>query len=129
TGQKLEVPFDLIIIFSTNLDPRELVDEAFLRRIRYKIRVSNPTSSEYREIFRRVCAAARVLYDDTMVTYLLEEKYPESGMQPRSCHPRDLMEQILDIAQYRRVKPALSREVLDLVCTNYLVNVEQALAP
>lgn len=123
TGQKLEVPFDLIIIFSTNLDPKELVDEAFLRRIRYKIHVENPTPEQYREIFRGVCESYGVPYDEDMVGYILEEKIPQAGVELRSCQPRDFIEQIIDIARYRNTVPVLNRELLDLVCNNYLVKV------
>src|SRR5262249_13113613 len=72
TGKKFEIPFDQLIVFSTNLDPKELVDEAFLRRIKYKIEVPNPDEDSYREIFRRVCDAAGIAYNENAVTYLLE---------------------------------------------------------
>jgi predicted ATPase with chaperone activity len=124
TGQKLEVPFDLIIMFSTNLDPKDLVDDAFLRRIRYKIRVDNPTPAQFREIFRRASARYGVPYDAEMVDYL-QDKIGAAGLELRSCQPRDILEQVLDIARYRNAPAVLTPELLDLVCHNYLVSVEQ----
>lgn len=123
TGQKIEVPFDTLVLFSTNLDPKELVDEAFLRRIRYKIEIKSPGPVQFREIFKRVCAAKRIAYDDAAVDYLLNEKYPAIGAEPRAVQPRDLVEQILDYCQYRDIPPALSRELLDIACANYFVEL------
>src|SRR5438477_1268553 len=88
TGKKFEIPFDQLIIFSTNLDPKELVDEAFLRRIRYKVEIGNPSPAEYREIMRRVCAARDVMYTDDGLRYLLTEQYPKRGLEMRAVHPR-----------------------------------------
>lgn len=123
TGQKIEVPFDTLVIFSTNLEPKALVDEAFLRRIRYKVEIKNPTPDQYREIFRRVCRAKDLEYADEVVDYLLNEKYPALGVEPRAVHPRDLVEQVVDYCDYRQTKPALSREMMDIVCHNYFVQL------
>jgi len=73
TGRKLEVPFDVLVVFSTNLPPRDLVDEAFLRRLRHKIEIGDPNYEDYREIFRRVAAAKGVTYNDQGLAYLLQE--------------------------------------------------------
>lgn len=123
TGKKFEIPFDQLIVFSTNLDPKELVDEAFLRRIKYKIEVGNPDEKNYREIFRRVCEAAGVPYVDQAVTYLLEHYYKPRNMDLRACHPRDLIGLIKDTARYRQVAPALSKELLDQACQVFLVDL------
>lgn len=121
TGQKLEVPFETLIIFSTNLDPRDLVDEAFLRRIRYKIEVKSPTPEQYRTIFKSVCTAKGLIYDDSLVDFLLGEKYPMLGIEPRAVHPRDLIDQVLDYCHYRQTEPVLTREALEVACMNYFV--------
>lgn len=123
TGKKFEIPFDQLIVFSTNLDPKELVDEAFLRRIKYKIEVGNPDEKQFRTIFRRVCEAAGVPYVDQAVSYLLEHTYKERSLQLRSCHPRDLVQLVKDAARYRGQPPALSRELLDLAVEVFLVDV------
>lgn len=123
TGKKFEIPFDQLIVFSTNLDPKELVDEAFLRRIKYKIEVGNPDDRSYREIFRRVCEAAGIPYVDQAVTYLLEHYYKPRSMELRACHPRDLVQLIKDTARYRQVPPALSKELLDQACQVFLVDL------
>jgi energy-coupling factor transporter ATP-binding protein EcfA2 len=123
TGKKIEVPFDQLIIFSTNLAPRDLVDEAFLRRIRYKIEIPNPSPAEYREILRRVCAARDVPYSDDGLRYLLTDQYPRRGLELRAVHPRDLIDQLVDIARFTRSKPALTRELIDAACKSYFVDL------
>ncbi|RKH55715.1 AAA family ATPase [Corallococcus llansteffanensis] len=123
TGKKFEIPFDQLLVFSTNLDPKELVDEAFLRRIKYKIEVGNPDEESYREIFRRVCEAAGIPYVDQAITYLVEHYYKPRSMEMRSCHPRDLVSLIRDAARYRQIPPALSKDLLDQACEVFLVNL------
>ena len=100
TGRKVEVPFDVLVIFATNLPPKDLVDEAFLRRLRHKVEIGDPTYEEYREIFRRVAADKKVEYDDQGLAYLLQEWYIKRNRKLRASHPRDLCDQILDIAAY-----------------------------
>jgi predicted ATPase with chaperone activity len=123
TGRKLEVPFELLLVFSTNLPPRDLVDEAFLRRIRHKIEVTSPSFDSYREIFKRVCAQYNVPYDEKAVRYLLQEYYIKPERKLRANHPRDLVEQILDISNYMDVKPTLSKDLLDRAAESYFVNL------
>ncbi|HEX2907332.1 MAG TPA: hypothetical protein VHO69_10760, partial [Phototrophicaceae bacterium] len=106
TGRKIEIPFFVLIVFSTNLDPRDLVDEAFLRRIRHKIEITDPTYEQFRDIFKRVCEAKRVKYDENGLAYLLKEWYINHDRPLRSVHPRDLINQILDIASYLNQPPA-----------------------
>jgi len=122
TGQEITVPFDQLIIFSTNLDPASLVDEAFLRRIRYKIEVPNPTIQEYEEIFRRICESRGVPYDFAAVEFILDY-YDRRGIEPRCCHPRDLMDQVIDIAEYMEVPRTLSPELLEAACNSYFVRL------
>lgn len=123
TGRKLEVPFDVLVIFSTNLPPRELVDEAFLRRLRHKIEIGDPTYEEYREIFRRVSAIKGVTYSDQGLAYLLQEYYIKSDRKMRASHPRDLCDQILDIAHYMAVEPAMTPDLLDRAAESYFVEL------
>jgi predicted ATPase with chaperone activity len=123
TGQKIEVPFEVLIVFSTNLEPSELVDEAFLRRIRHKIHVGDPSFDNFREIFIRECAMRNIPFDEDGLGYLLREYYLRPGEPLRACHPRDLADEILDISRYRSITPSLSRELIDMACKAYFVKL------
>jgi predicted ATPase with chaperone activity len=123
TGKKLQIPFDVLIVFSTNLDPKTLVDDAFLRRIRHKIEVPNPSPTEYREIFRIVCKNKGIPYSDDGLRYLLQEHYIKVRRDLRCCHPRDLCDQILDEAKYRGMPPLMSSELIDRACDAYFVKL------
>lgn len=123
TGSKIEVPFDVLIVFSTNLEPKDLVDEAFLRRIRHKIYVGNPNFDEYREIFKRMCQNRKVPYDEQGLVYLLKEYYHKGQNELRACHPRDILDEILDVARYLDVPPMMSKELIDLACQSYFVKL------
>jgi predicted ATPase with chaperone activity len=124
TGRKIEVPFDVLIIFSTNLAPRDLVDEAFLRRIRHKIEIKDPSWDEYRQIFHRVCEAKGVPYDDRGLAYLIQEHYLKPGRPVRACHPRDIVDQLADIARYLNVPATLSQDLIDRACEAYFVELQ-----
>lgn len=121
TGMKIEIPFRLLIVFSTNLDPKDLVDDAFLRRIRHKLEVGNPSDREFHEIFKRVCQHRRIEYDQQAFVYLLKEYYLKPKRELKSCHPRDILDQIIDIANYRGIRPALTKELIDQACQAYFV--------
>ena len=123
TGRKIEIPFDVLVVFSTNLPPKDLVDEAFLRRLRHKIEIGDPTFEGYREIFRRVAQAKRVEYNDQGLAYLLQEWYIKRNRKLRASHPRDLCDQILDISQYLSVSPTMSRELIDRAAEAYFVEL------
>ena len=123
TGRKIEIPFDVLVIFSTNLPPRDLVDEAFLRRLRHKIEIGDPSIDEYREIFRRVAQQKGVTYDDQGLAYLLQEYYAKRDRKLRASHPRDLCDQILDIARYLSVEPTMSNAMIDRAARAFFVEV------
>ncbi len=122
-GRKVEVPFDVLIVFSTNLPPKDLVDEAFLRRLRHKIEIGDPSYEEYREIFKRVARDKQVEYSDQGLAYLLQEWYIKRNRKLRASHPRDLCDQLLDIAGYLSVPPTMSRDMLDRAATAYFVDI------
>ncbi|GAB4503161.1 MAG: AAA family ATPase [Anaerolineales bacterium] len=122
-GRKVEVPFDVLIVFSTNLPPKDLVDEAFLRRLRHKIEITDPSFDEYREIFKRVAANKRVEYNDQGLAYLLQEWYIKRNRKLRASHPRDLCDQILDISSYLSVPPVMSRDMIDRAAKAYFVDI------
>ncbi len=123
TGKKIEIPFDELIVFSTNLAPRDLVDEAFLRRIQNKIEIRNPTFEEYREILKRNCEVLGVPYNEEGAVYLLREHYVKAKRELRSCQPRDLLKQIIGIAAYQGVAPSLSNELIDNAVATYFVEL------
>ncbi len=123
TGRKIEVPFDVLVVFSTNLPPKDLVDEAFLRRLRHKIEIGDPSYEGYREIFRRVAQAKKVQYNDQGLAYLLQEWYIKHNRKLRASHPRDICDQILDISQYLSKEPVMSRELIDLAAQAYFVDL------
>ncbi len=123
TGRKIEIPFDVLVIFSTNLPPKDLVDEAFLRRLRHKIEIDDPSFDDYREIFKRVSADKGIPYSDQGLAYLLQEWYIKHNRKLRASHPRDLCDQLLDIARYLSVEPAMSQEMIDKAAAAYFVEL------
>ncbi len=118
-GKKIRVPFDQLVVFSTNLEPRDLVDEAFLRRIPYKIEAIDPTEEEFRDLLKRMAEKLGVAYDAAAVDYLLETHYKTAGRPLRFCHPRDLLLQIRNFCRYCGEPPRLTCEYLDRAVENY----------
>jgi len=118
-GRKIQVPFDQLIVFSTNLDPRALVDEAFLRRIPYKIDVRDPTEKEFRDLMRSMAAANGIEHRDDVVDYLLQTHYQGTARPLRFCHPRDLLRQVKIYCAFRQVPLAMTREAIDVAVHNY----------
>jgi hypothetical protein len=121
TGRKFEVPFNVFIVFATNLKPESLADEAFLRRIPYKILAKNPTVDEYCRIFELNCKRRGMPFDPVLVEYLHRKYYQPRRLQMRACHPRDLVEQVVDMCRYQKKTPLISRELLDAACTSYFL--------
>ena len=122
-GRKVEIPFDVMVVFSTNLPPKDLVDEAFLRRLRHKIKISNPSYEEYRQIFRAVAQTKHVQYSDQGLAYLLQEWYIKKKRPLRANHPRDLCDHIIDIAQFYSIKPVLKPDMIDRAASSYFVDL------
>jgi hypothetical protein len=121
TGNKFAVPFDQLLVFATNLEPMDLVDEAFLRRIRYKVHVGDPTPAQYTMIFSMVCEAKGVPFDPRAVDYLLETWYEKNGLPLRACHPRDIVEHCVDMARFLDATPELTPEILDHIFNTYFI--------
>jgi predicted ATPase with chaperone activity len=119
TGKKFAVPFETLIVFSTNLDPESLVDEAFLRRIRHKLGVLNPSEEQYYQIFVGMCKQMGIKFEKEVFMYLLHKFYRETGRQLKSCHPRDLLQQLSDFAVYRDVPAAMSTDLIDIAARSY----------
>ncbi|MGH9371941.1 MAG: ATP-binding protein [Vicinamibacterales bacterium] len=121
TGRKFEIPFNVLIVFATNLKPESLADEAFLRRIPYKILAKNPTIDEYCRIFELNCRKRQLAFDPVMVEYLHRKYYQPRKLQMRACHPRDLVEQVVNICRYQNREPVITRDLLDAACGSYFL--------
>ena len=122
TGQKFELPFLLLVVFATNIRPQELVDEAFLRRIHYKVFCESPTIADFKHIFQMCCAARGVTYDETVVDNLLNHHYRPRKIALRGCHPRDLIEQALAQAAYLGGDRRLTDDLMEAACASYFVD-------
>ena len=123
TGMKIEIPFDQLVIFSTNIEPRKLVDEAFLRRIRYKIKIDHPELNEYKEIFQRACASNGIAFNNDVFDYLIERYYHQKNIKLSSCHCRDIIEQIIDDAHYHGIKPEITPKTIAAAWESYFVEL------
>lgn len=123
TGRKVEVPFNELIVFSTNLPPRDLVDEAFLRRLRHKIRVGDPSFDEYRSIFKSVAESKNIPFNEESLAYLIKNWYITPNRNLRGSHPREICNQILDISTFLGCKPEMTRELLDQAADAFFVDL------
>jgi hypothetical protein len=124
TGDTIEVPFDVLLIFSTNIPPGHLGDEAFFRRIRYKVEVPDPTRDEFLEILRRACQEHGVPCSRETAYHLVERYYQATGRPFRGCHPRDLVQLVRDVCRYHKVESVLTPEWLDAACPSYFVKLD-----
>jgi hypothetical protein len=122
TGQKFELPFVTLVAFATNIRPRDLVDEAFLRRIRYKVFAESPSSDDYAQIWAAACAERGIPFDRALVDRVLAECYRPRRIPLRGCHPRDLIEQALSLAEYRGEHTRLTFTLLAAACDSYFVD-------
>jgi hypothetical protein len=121
TGQHFRTPFDVILVFSTNLQPQELVDDAFLRRIGYKIGFEPLDRRQYHSIWQRVCEANGVCYDAAVCEFMIDVLHAPSGTPLLPCHPRDLIGMALDRAMYLDGRTGLNTEALQWAWHNYFV--------
>ncbi|WP_244618359.1 ATP-binding protein [Rhodoferax sediminis] len=121
TGYKFQVPFDVIVVFSSNVPPQELADGSFLRRLGYKIHVGALTEPQYERIFRQVCTQCGVPYAADALRYLLDEHHYKEERPLLACYPRDLLAQVRDRARYEGRTPILDKEVLDWAWNNYFI--------
>jgi hypothetical protein len=121
TGQQFAIPFDQLIIFCTNLDPSTLADEAFLRRIRHKVFIGYISREQYLEIFRQVCAKYGIDFDKKVIEEIMERYYKMDSRALRACHPRDLIEKLIDRAKFRGEAPQLNYQNLDSACQTYFI--------
>jgi hypothetical protein len=120
TGSKFQVPFDVNLVFSTNLQPADLADEAFLRRLAYKIYVGPIDASDYEGIFRQECARLGIPFTPEGLTYVLQ-RHEQEQRPLLACSPRDLLGQLRDQARFRSLRPEMSESLLDWAWNNYFV--------
>jgi hypothetical protein len=113
TGGKLSLPFEVFLIFSTNLNPEQLGDEAFLRRIQYKMRVQNPSREEFVQIFVNFCEAKNLECSPSMVDGFIEQHYTRTPRPFRRCHPRDVISHALDLIEFEKLPYRLDKDVLN----------------
>ncbi len=122
TGQKIQIPFDQLLIFSTNLHPSDLGDDALLRRIKFKFEIIDPTEEQWRDIWKIMCKVRKVPYDDRALDYLVKRWYVPEQRPFRMCHPRDIIDQLLSIARYNMEEPTLNPDLLDAACATYFTS-------
>ena len=123
SGKKIQVPFEQLIIFSTNLEPADLVDEAFLRRIPYKIEIGDPTPEEFHRLFQIYCPLFKCQYEQGIIDYLIKNHYEAKGRAMRRCHPRDLLGQIRNFCAYKDIPMEIRAEYFDRVVNSYFTIV------
>lgn len=119
SGKKIQVPFDQLVIFSTNLEPKDLVDDAFLRRIPYKIEVPNPSREYFVRLFGIMCKVIGCDFNEALVNQLIEKHYLPMNRPFRNCHPRDLLLQVRNQCSFEKKPFVLSEEALDSAVENY----------
>ncbi len=124
SGKRFPVPFDVVLIFSTNMNPYELADEAFLRRLGHKIHFGPLNPEEYVAIWRQICAEKEVPFDGDVLAYLVEELHAKNNVPLLACHPRDLLSMAMDESCYHGEPPGLTRERLDNAWKNYFVALD-----
>jgi hypothetical protein len=128
SGETIEIPFELLLVFSTNIPPNQIGDEAFFRRIRHKIEVGDPDEESFLQILRMVCAAQGIPYSEEGGRYLIEQYYRPRARHFRGVHPRDIVDLILDISSFMGRQPEFTREWIDLACSSYFID-DRAPAP
>jgi energy-coupling factor transporter ATP-binding protein EcfA2 len=123
TGKKFEIPFDQVIVFSTNIEPRELADEAFLRRLGYKIRIGHLSPGDYVAICHQVCARLRMEFRQDAIRHLVEVEHERRDVPLSACHPNDILSRVAEICRYRGVAPHLTRDLIIEACRDYFTEL------
>jgi hypothetical protein len=119
SGKTIQVPFDQLLVFSTNLEPRDLVDEAFMRRISYKIEVPDPSLDDFRKLLAAYAKRVKMAFDNRAVEHLIREHYEQRQRPVRACHARDLLDHVRSYCGYRKRPAAMSAEAFDAAVRNY----------
>ncbi len=122
SGETIEIPFELLLVFSTNIPPQQLGDEAFFRRIRHKIEVGDPDEESFLKIMQLVCSANNVPYEEAAGHYIIERYYKPKNRHLRGVHPRDIVDLVMDISSFQKRPAECSRELIDLACASYFID-------
>jgi len=122
TGKKFEVPFDEVVIFSTNIPPEALMDPPSLRRIQYKLQINPPTEEEYETIFRRVCNLYDLEFSQDIFSYLMDDFYKKNSLPLAAFHPKFIVEHVMAACKYEGVLPHFSHRLLKDALQNLVVN-------
>jgi predicted ATPase with chaperone activity len=125
TGQTLEFPFRQLIVFSTNLDPAELVDGAFLRRIQIKVEVDGPDEKMFYQIFSIMCKHYKVPFDKDGFLYLVRRWFREANRVMQAVHPRDILKALVALCDYEGIDPQLTPNLIDEACQSYFVDMNR----
>ncbi len=125
TGQTVKIPFQQLIVFSTNLDPGDLVDGAFLRRIQMKVEVTGPDEKMFYRIFTIMCKMLEFPFDQQVFLYLLKKWYHGTNRVMQAVHPRDIIKTIISICDYEDVPPRMTPELIDEACACYFVDLDK----
>ena len=123
TGQTIVAPFRELIIFCTNLNPNDLVDDAFLRRIHIKVEVSHPDDKMFYQIFVDTCKRMNIELDKSVFAYLLQNWYIKTGRKMQGVHPRDILTTLITLCEYEGISPRLTPQLIDEACRSYFVQV------
>jgi predicted ATPase with chaperone activity len=123
TGKKIAIPFETLIVFATNLNPEELVDDAFLRRIRHKLGIDYPTARQYHQIFLQACKRRSIAFNQETFMHLVQQYYSGPGRSFQACHPRDLLDQLTDFATYLDEPVEMTAELMDKAAGSYFARL------
>lgn len=123
SGRHIEVPFAQLLVFSTNLDPTQIVDEAFLRRIPYKVEVFDPSEKDFKALFIRTATKMGFRFEDGIVEYVLERHYRQTGRPLRFCHCRDLLLQVKNLCEFHECEFELTEMNVDVAVYNYFAGL------
>jgi predicted ATPase with chaperone activity len=121
TGQTFQMPFKQLIVFATNLDPEDLVDDAFLRRIQIKVEVTSPDEKLFYRLFATMCQQLNITFDKDSFVHFLQEWYHKTGRRHQAVHPRDILKGVVALCEYEGIPNQLTPELIDEACLNYFV--------
>lgn len=121
TGLKLAVPFDMLMIIATNIEPQKLLDDTFQRRILYKIKIEHPSAEEFKGIFKSVCSSNDLLFDQQSFDYLVDQFYLKRQLSYNASHPRDIVSHVINYSRYYNQPLAMNLETIQNACENYFV--------
>jgi uncharacterized protein YggL (DUF469 family) len=124
TGNKVELPFDQLVIFSTNINPKDLLDEAFMRRLRHKIYIGPLEPHGFKEAFKMACVSKKVPYNEEVFEILIRDVYEPQKLPFNGCHPRDLLDHLIDLAKFEEKTPEMTEDLLMRACESYFVQIQ-----